>query len=57
MMENFIWGGGGDNRKIHLIKWDHIMKQKELGGWGILDTDIFGKYLLIESIWRCLHTP
>ena len=54
-MAKFIWGGGRDNNSIHLTRWEIIAIPKYMGGWGILDLDVFGNALIIKSLWRCLH--
>ena len=51
LMEKFIWGGGREKKTIHLAKWDSLAIPIENGGWGILDMDIFGKSLIIKSLW------
>lgn len=56
-LSNFIWNGRREDRKYHLVSWDLITCPKYWGGWGILDVDLFGKVLLIKSLWRCMHTP
>ena len=54
-MEKFIWGGGRDEKAIHLSKWDVLTLPKDRGGWGILDMELVGHSLIIKSLWRCLH--
>ena len=32
---DFLWGGGGLEKKIHLVKWCTVCLEKSKGGLGI----------------------
>ena len=35
IQQDFLWGGGNLDRKIHLVKWGTVCTSKEKGGLGI----------------------
>lgn len=49
---NFIWGGNKDHRRFHLTKLSNLYRPKKLGGWGILDLNLFHIALLCKSLWK-----
>ncbi|XP_057432142.1 uncharacterized protein LOC130724891 [Lotus japonicus] len=57
IMREFLWGGGGEVRKIAWVSWTSICKPKEVGGLGIKDLSIFNKSLLGKWRWRYLNEP
>ncbi|GKV26407.1 hypothetical protein SLEP1_g35721 [Rubroshorea leprosula] len=44
--KSFLWGGGGDERKINWVKWEKICKRKEEGGLGVKDLRKFNLALM-----------
>ena len=50
--KNFIWQGGGQKRKYHLVKWEVICKSKKKGGLGIKDISEMKKSLLCKWWWK-----
>lgn len=40
-MYNFLWSGGGDTSKFHLVNWSVLARPWKLGGWNIKDLDLF----------------
>ncbi|GKV36397.1 hypothetical protein SLEP1_g44538 [Rubroshorea leprosula] len=42
----FLWGGGGDERKINWVKWEKICDKKEEGGLGVKDLRKFNLALM-----------
>ncbi|XP_071689129.1 uncharacterized protein [Rutidosis leptorrhynchoides] len=57
---NFLWGSSNEDRKIHWINWDTILKRKEKGGLGVVSFDSLNKALLYKWRWRyltCLDWP
>ncbi|CAN1181981.1 Putative ribonuclease H protein At1g65750 [Linum perenne] len=34
-IRNFVWGSTTEDRKMHLVSWEHICKPKALGGLGL----------------------
>lgn len=56
IMARFIWSGREGHQKFYMCKWDNVSTPKELGGWGIIDINIFGSALILKSIWRDFFT-
>lgn len=54
IMARFLWSGSVGDGSFHLVKWADIARPWELDGWGALNTNIFGKYVIISSMWRAL---
>jgi hypothetical protein len=62
IQRNFLWGGMGEGKKFHLMKWSQVCQPLHLGGLGIRNVRLFnrallGKWLLRfgnerESLWR-----
>ncbi|GKV41862.1 hypothetical protein SLEP1_g49342 [Rubroshorea leprosula] len=44
--KSFLWGGGGDERKVNWVKWEKICKKKEEGGLGVRDLRKFNLALM-----------
>ncbi|KAJ4795769.1 RNA-directed DNA polymerase (reverse transcriptase)-related family protein [Rhynchospora pubera] len=51
---NFLWGSyqSFDKKKFCLVSWQIITKQKEFGGWGILNLHHMNTALLGKWIWK-----
>ena len=49
---NFIWGSSNSKRKLHLIGWNKIMKDKEEGGLGIQVAKLKNSTMLAKLNWR-----
>lgn len=32
---NYVWGGHGGKREVHLLRWEMLIKPKKLGGAGV----------------------
>ncbi|GKV28743.1 hypothetical protein SLEP1_g37755 [Rubroshorea leprosula] len=43
---SFLWGGGGEERKIKWVSWDKVCKKKEEGGLGVRELRKFNLALL-----------
>ena len=48
IQQDFLWGGGNLERKIHLVNWSIVCTSKERGGLGVqslvkLDMSLLGK--------------
>ena len=38
LQRDFLWGGGGVNKKPHLVKWEVVCTSKDQGGLGLKKT-------------------
>jgi hypothetical protein len=54
IQHNFLWGGGIEEKRLCLVKWDQICLPKEQGGLGIKNLATFNKALLAKWKWRFL---
>ncbi|KAK1299711.1 hypothetical protein QJS10_CPB13g01386 [Acorus calamus] len=51
----FFWQGGpGENKKVHLVRWDRICSRKRAGGAGVIALADMNKALLSKWRWRWL---
>lgn len=52
IQSNFLWGGDGSRRKIHLVKWKVISKSKQQGGLGVKRIRLMNDCFLLKWWWR-----
>ncbi|XP_028090713.1 uncharacterized protein LOC114290913 [Camellia sinensis] len=52
IQSNFLWGGDGFSRKIHMVKWKEISKSKQQGGLGVKRIRLMNDCLLLKRWWR-----
>ena len=57
IQKDFLWSGCAENRKIYLVKWDLICKDKDSSGLGIIDLRLKNKALLNKWIWWYANEP
>lgn len=43
---HFLWGDGGEERKIAWVKREKVCRSKEEGGLGVKDVEVFNNVLL-----------
>ena len=52
LQRRFLWGGHQGKRKMHLISWNVIARDKSSGGWGITPIQCKNAALLGKWWWR-----
>ncbi|GAU51623.1 hypothetical protein TSUD_414500 [Trifolium subterraneum] len=55
IQQNFLWGGGLEDKKLCWIKWEQVCLSKDRGGLGVKDLELFNTALLCKWKWRCLN--
>ncbi|KAH0778498.1 hypothetical protein KY290_004925 [Solanum tuberosum] len=57
IQRDFIWGTINEKRKIHLLNWDTITNNKNMGGLGIQKIEIKNRAILSSLAWRIIQNP
>ena len=52
LRRDFLWGGRSDKRKLHLVKWEDVVKSKVAGGLGLCNLEFRNWALLAKWWWR-----
>lgn len=50
----FIWGHDSEVRKVHMVKWNEMLKKKECGGLNIKKLTVMNKDCLLKMVSRLL---
>lgn len=57
IIKNFIWGTTDSKKKLHLLNWDTVTRDRSNGGLGIRKARLKNKTLLATLAWRLLNYP
>ncbi|CAL5417428.1 unnamed protein product [Camellia sinensis] len=52
LQSTFLWGGSDLRRKVHMVRWEVITKNKKLGGLGVRGIKTLNQCLLLKWWWR-----
>jgi exonuclease III len=52
LQRDFLWGGIGEEKRFHLIRWDKVCLPLQNGGLAIKNLRLFNQALLGKWIWR-----
>ena len=52
LQRDFLWGGLGDEKRFHLLRWDKVCLPLQNGGLGIKNLRLFNQTLLGKWIWH-----
>jgi hypothetical protein len=52
LQRDFLWGGIGNEKRFHLIRWDKVFLPLQNGGLAIKNLRLFNQALLGKWIWR-----
>ncbi|CAN1180887.1 Putative ribonuclease H protein At1g65750 [Linum perenne] len=56
-IRNFVWGSTSEERKVHLVSWDHICKPKNQGGLGLRLARHLNTAYLIKLAFQFFQKP
>lgn len=55
IINNFLWGGDGNKRKIHTLSWATICTPMKDGGLGIRNMFELNQALLAKHVWKIIN--
>ena len=55
LIRKFWWGYGGDNRKIHWVRWERLCEVKEVRGMGFKEIEKSNDPILAKQVWRMMN--
>ena len=57
LSRNFLWGKGDEGRRMHLIAWEKIKRNRDTGGLGIRDLHLQNKAFIMKLCWGIINQP
>eukprot|EP00253_Pinus_taeda_P007191 PITA_07191 len=58
LIRNFLWQGGkGNEKKLHLVKWETVKRPIDEGGLQIRDPSFINKSLGGKLLWKIISDP
>ena len=55
IQRDFLWGGGGLEKKPHLVKWEVVCSDRRKGGLGVRSISNLNRALLGKWSWRFME--
>jgi hypothetical protein len=52
IQREFLWGGMGDDKKLHFVSWNQVCRPLRAGGLGIRNVYKFNQALMGKWLWR-----
>ncbi|KAJ0749948.1 putative RNA-directed DNA polymerase [Helianthus annuus] len=52
MIKKFLWGGSGEEKKMHWVAWEKVSRPKNHGGLGLSKLEVINNSLLTKWGWR-----
>ena len=52
LRSKFFWQGAKEEFKYHMASWDSISRPTDLGGLGVIKTNLMNDCLMVKWIWK-----